>query len=298
MSPMGTARPRTLRGRQARRPGRQALAAIAAVALLAVPLVADGPGAQARAGWDAYIAAVERRVDAELAKANGAFLVVDTLPRTVANQARTALQRGDVFVHELRPPAGAPRDVPHAMVHHWLGAILVPRASVDQVIAFVQGYDGHARWYKDVMASRTLSREGDRFHVFLKLQRSRLGVSAHYNTEHEVVYRRHGPSRASSRSRATRIAELDQAGTPGEREKTDAEQRGYLWHLDSFWRFEAAGDGVVVECESVSLSRGIPWGLGFLVGRFVKSVPRDSLEQTLTDMRAGVAATETVPRSR
>lgn len=264
--------------------------ALTTALLLVVPLVADGPSPQARAGWDAYVAAVERRVDAELARAAGPFLVFETLPRSDASEARSILQRGDVFVHELRPPAGAPKDVPKAMVHHWLGVILVPRASVDQVVAFVQDYEHHARWYKDVMASRTLSRDGDRFKVFLKLQRSRLGVSAHYNTEHEVVYRRHDASRASSRSRATRIAELDQAGTPREREKTDAEQRDYLWRLDSFWRFQATPEGVIVECESVSLSRGIPWGLGFLVGHFVKSVPRDSLEQTLKDMRAGVAA--------
>ena len=36
-----------------------------------------------------------------------------------------------------------------------------------------------------------------------------------------------------------------------------------------------------VECLSVSLSRRIPFGLGWLVKPFVSSMPRESLEGTL-----------------
>lgn len=261
------------------------LAALAAATLAAT----SDPQPRSVKAWDEYVAAVERRVDAELSAAGGPFLVFETLPGDHVAEARATLRRGGVFVHEMRRPPGAPEDIPKAMVHHWLGAITVPRATVDQVIAFVQSYDEHAKHYGDVMASRTISRDGNRFLAFLKLQRTRFGVSAHYDTEHEVVYRRHDASRASSRSRTTRITELEAAGTPQERAKRPDEDRGYLWRLNSYWRFQAAGDGVLVECESVSLSRGIPWGFGFIVGRFVKSVPRDSLERTLTDMRAGVA---------
>ena len=120
-------------------------------------------------------------------------------------------------------------------------------------------------------------------------------MDAHYNTDHDVVYRRHDATRASSRSTATRIAELEHAGTPREREKPSDQDRDYLWRLNSYWRFQQTPDGVLVECESVSLSRGIPWGLGVIVGPFVRSVPRDSLERTLLDMRAGIAAATGAP---
>lgn len=270
------------------------LCRVAAVAVLVwsagAALHAEGPSPAALAAWDAYVAAVERRVDAELGRVAGPFLVFETLAAGDVASTRQALRRGEVVVHELTAPPGAPREMPDAMLHHWLGVILVPKATVAEVIAFVQDYDHHARAYKDVMASRTLSREGDRFRVFLKLQRSRFGVSAHYNTEHAVVYRRHDGSRASSRSVATRIAELDAAGTPQETEKAADQDRDYLWRLNSYWRFQATPEGVLVECESVSLSRGINWLFRAIVGRFVKSVPRDSLHQTLSDMRAGVAA--------
>lgn len=249
-----------------------------------------GPLPRTVAAWDAYVAAVERRVDGELARGNGRFLVLETLPAADVARARVALERGEVFVHEMTAPGGLGRDVPDGLVHHWLGAILVRGATVDQVLAFVQGYDDHARHYADVMASKTLARDGDRFRVFLKLQRSRFGVSAHYDTEHEVTYRRHDASRASSRSVATRIAELADAGTPREREKPPDADRDYLWRLNSYWRFQQTPAGVVVECESVSLSRDVPWMVRFIVGPFVRSVPRDSLDRTLRDMRAGIAA--------
>lgn len=269
-----------------------------ALALLVAPAPAHAgagapgdPAPRTIEAWNAYVAAVERRIDAEFARAGGPFLVFETLRGSEVTQARAALARGEVFVRHLSPPAGTSDEAPDGMLHHWLGAVLVPGATIDQVLDFVRDYDHHARWYADVMASRTVSREGDRYRIFLKLQRSRFGVDARYNTDHDVVYRRHDASRASSRSTATRIAELEHAGTPREREKAPDADRDYLWRLNSYWRFQATPQGVLVECESVSLSRDIPWGLGFLVGPFVRSVPRDSLERTLTDMRAGVAAT-------
>lgn len=262
------------------------------VALPATPARADtagGPTSRTFTDWDRYVAAVERRVDGELGRANGRFLVLETLPQMEVTRARAMLDRGEVYVHEMAVPAGLSRDAEKGLVHHWLGAVLVPGATVDQVLAFVQDYDHHARHYADVMASKTLARDGDRFRVFLKLQRSRFGVNAHYNTEHDVVYRRHDPARASSRSVATRIAELDDAGKPREREKAPGDDRGYLWRLNSYWRFQQTAAGVVVECESVSLSRDIPWPVRFLAGPFVRSVPRDSLDRTLSDMRAGIS---------
>lgn len=269
----------------------------ALVLLIALPAArahgdpAGGPSARTLAAWDAYVAAVERRIDAELARTGGPFLVLETLRPQEVSSARAALARAEVYVHHMAPPPGTRDDTPDALIHHWLGAVLVPGATVDEVLAFVQAYDQHARYYGDVMASKTLGRDGDRFRVFLKLQRSRFGVSAHYNTEHDVAYRRHDASRASSRSTATRIVELDRAGTPQEREKAPDADRDYLWRLNSYWRFLQTRDGVIVECESVSLSRDIPFGLGFIVGPFVRSVPRDSLDRTLRDMRAGIAAT-------
>ncbi len=48
--------------------------------------------------------------------------------------------------------------------------------------------------------------------------------------------------------------------------------------------------GFFVECESISLRRSIPFGLGWLMEGYVESIPRESLENTLTSIRDGVKA--------
>ncbi len=65
---------------------------------------------------------------------------------------------------------------------------------------------------------------------------------------------------------------------------------GFLWRINSYWRFDERDGGVYVQCESVSLSRGIPLGFGWLVGPFVTSIPRESLTFTLETTRKVLAA--------
>jgi hypothetical protein len=40
-----------------------------------------------------------------------------------------------------------------------------------------------------------------------------------------------------------------------------------------------------VECESVTLTRTIPMGFGWLIGPFVNSIPRETLSMTLEATR-------------
>ena len=72
---------------------------------------------------------------------------------------------------------------------------------------------------------------------------------------------------------------------------------GYLWRLNSYWRFEERDGGVYLECESVSLTRDIPFGLGWAVGPFVTSLPRESLEFTLDTTRKTLMKEARLPQS-
>src|SRR4029450_7765889 len=98
--------------------------------------------------------------------------------------------------------------------------------------------------------------DGDRLSVFMKLRRTSI-ITVTYNTEHQVEYARLTPTRATARSVATRIAELENAGTAQEREKAAGDDNGFLWRLNAYWRYEEVAGGVIVECESVSLSRPV-----------------------------------------
>ena len=57
------------------------------------------------------------------------------------------------------------------------------------------------------------------------------------------------------------------------------------------------GDGVFVECEAVSLTRDIPAGLGWLIGPFIESIPRESLEFTLQATRRAVISRKSSQQS-
>ena len=64
-----------------------------------------------------------------------------------------------------------------------------------------------------------------------------------------------------------------------------------MWRLNSYWAFEQVEDAVLVECEAISLTRDIPNGLGWMVGPFVNSIPRESLEFTLDATRKALVGT-------
>jgi hypothetical protein len=110
-----------------------------------------------------------------------------------------------------------------------------------------------------------------------------------YNTEHEVEYRTLSDTRAWNRTTATRIAELSAAGTPQEREKKPGNDSGYLWRLNAYWRYEQVPGGVLIECESVSLSRSVPLLFKPLVNPIANSLARGSLESTLVSLRTVLA---------
>ena len=68
--------------------------------------------------------------------------------------------------------------------------------------------------------------------------------------------------RAPRQQRRDPDRELAEAGTPQEREKKVGSDSGFFWRLNAYWRYEAVNGGVLIECESVSLSRSIPTLLG------------------------------------
>jgi hypothetical protein len=238
--------------------------------------------------WETYVRETESRIARNLARKSG-FLHLDAGTPQQRQRILTQVDAGKVYAEkmETKDASGKKLSAEDGMIHHWYGAILIPKATLKEVIAFVQNYDGHADYFADVEKSKLIARSGDDFHIYLRLVRKKV-VTVRYNTEHEVAYRWQSPARVSSRSVASRIAEVSDAGSAREREKSAANDSGFLWRLNSYWRFEETAKGVIVECESISLSRSIPFGVGWLIGNMVESVPRESLDDMLTSIRDGV----------
>jgi hypothetical protein len=106
-------------------------------------------------------------------------------------------------------------------------------------------------------------------------------LSVTLNTESDAEFFHPGPGRAYSRIHSTRIAEVADAGTPQEHEKPVGNDTGFMWRLNTYWRVLERDGGTYVQCESISLSRDIPFGLGWIIGPFVTDVPKESLQFTL-----------------
>jgi hypothetical protein len=238
------------------------------------------------AAFDRYVAETERQNGASLGD-EARFLWVDSRDGADRRARLDGLQKGGLLIERLqtRQSGGNRFDVPGGLIHHWLGAVFVPGASVDKAVALMQDYDRHADIFKPaIVRSRTLSRDGDEFRIYLRFSLKRI-ITVVVNTEHEARFSRLGPARAHSRLVSTRIAEVEDAGTSKEVEKPVGHDGGYLWRLNSYWRFLERDGGTYVQCESITLSRGIPTGFGWLIGPFVTSIPKDSLTFMLKTTR-------------
>ncbi|HXN22668.1 MAG TPA: hypothetical protein VOA41_07995 [Candidatus Dormibacteraeota bacterium] len=215
-----------------------------------------------------------------------AFLWVDALPDVERARAIAELASGSVKIKRLETrDDGHAILCPHGLIHHWVGVIFVPGARLEDILRVLQDYDHHAKYYTpDVQRSKLLARNGDDFRVFLRFRRKKV-VTVILNTEHQIHYTRLDLARATSRSSATRIAEVQAPDKRDEREKAPGDDGGYLWRMETWWRIIERDGGTYVQCESASLTRDIPAGLGWLVGPFVNSIPRESLTFTLEATR-------------
>ena len=240
------------------------------------------------AAFDHYLKLTEVRNDAGLKRGTN-LLWVDGLPGEQRAEAYAALKRGEVEMKRLETlDGGRPIECPGGMIHHWVGVVFIPGAKLDDVLGMLEDYDHHFIYFgPDVERSKIASRDGDRFRVFLRFRRHKV-ITVVLNTEHDIQYFHDGPGRAHSRSSAVRIAEVEDPGQPNEREKPPGDDGGFLWRMETWWRFEEGDGGVYVQSEVVSLTRDIPVLLSWMIKPFVTSVPRETLTATLEATRKAV----------
>jgi hypothetical protein len=268
--------------------GRLLTAAAIAVGLLGTTS-AESADLQPRtiAAFDRYVKAAETETAARVE-----FLRLDGLPEALRRARQDELRAGLLHIERLTTlDGGREIPVPDGLMHHWVGTVFAPGASVEQALAILQDYDKHDEIYRPaVVQSRLLSRNGDRFRMFLRFSMTKV-ITVVVNTEHDAQFYRDGPDRARSRIYSTRIAQVENAGESDERELPVGRDGGYLWRLNTYWRLLQRDGGTYVQCESISLTRGIPFGFAWMIRPFVTSIPRESLEFTLNTTRTTLAKT-------
>jgi hypothetical protein len=238
------------------------------------------------AAYKHYLQITEANVDAELAREDP-YLWIDTVPASRRAGEYAELRKGNLVIERLETlDRGEIIPVPGGLVHHWIGTVFIPGATLAQTLDFMEDYNHKQDYFRpDIQRSKILRRDGDDFLVNLRFYKKKV-ITTVIDTDHQVHYHLVDSTHAWSRSHTTRIQEVENPGESTERLEPQGHDRGFLWSMDTYWRFQEKDGGTYVECQSLSLTRDIPTGLGWVVSPFVTSVPRESLTFTLVTARS------------
>ncbi len=242
--------------------------------------------------FDQYVAAAEARMKREERHPDD-FLYIESLPKPEYEDAMTALKHGQILVQQLhtRDAKGNPINIPDAMIHHWVGDVFIPGKSVASALEVLRDYDNFTNIYKpEVIRSRLVKREDeDDYNVYLRLQKQSI-VTVTLDTWYHIHFTRISKDSGYSRSVSTRIQQVDDAGTPNEHLEPAGNDSGYLWRINSYWRYQQRDNGVIVEWESIALSRDIPFLVAWFVRPLVRRIARESVTDMLASTRKAVLA--------
>jgi hypothetical protein len=234
--------------------------------------------------FDEYVKSAEAQMEQTLH--GGSFLWSDQ------DSARAKQVRDGKVVAQFWAGHG-PVKVPDGLIHDWIGAAFIPSSTIEETLALIQDYDNHKTVYTpEVIASKIISHRSNDFQIYLRLLKKKI-MTVVLDTDHDVHYRSLGRTRWVCGSYSTRIAEVENAG--GAKEKTLPPDTGYgfLWRLYSYWRFEERDGGTYVECRAISLSRDVPFGLGWAIEPIIQKLPRESLVNTLEATRRALRSKAT-----
>lgn len=228
-----------------------------------------------------YVEVAEARMKRGQSHPND-FLYIETLPKPQYGAALSMLKHGGIYVQPIQTldAKGQSINIPGGMIHHWVGDVFIPGKSLSSALDVLRDYNDFKKIYApEVIRSRLVSRHDDDFKVYLRLQKKSI-VTVTLDTWYDISFTPVGKNRGISRSISTRIQQVEDAGTPNEHLDPVGQGSGYLWRINSYWRYEEHDNGVIIEWESISLSRPVP----FLIAWFVKPLIRRIARETVTNM--------------
>jgi hypothetical protein len=233
--------------------------------------------------WRDYVEAANLRMQDRVQGA-APFLWIDE-----SGERNRRVRAGEVLVDPVSERS--PVKVSKGLIHDWIGAALIPDATLADIFAVVQDYSRYREFYKPlVVDSESLGTDGmDCRFSLLMLNKSLFAKSA-LASEWTDRYVKVNDRQWYSVAYSTRVQEIEGYGSPDERRLPVDEGSGYIWRLYSFSRFEQRDGGVYIELEAIALSRDIPAALRWLIDPIVRRVARSSVSTSLTETKAAVRA--------
>lgn len=240
------------------------------------------------AAFDRYVTLTEARMAGELA-GSSPFLWIDRQAEPARSATLGRLKAGEIVSARLETRDGRKEiAAPDGLLHHWIGTVLIPGATMDRVMAFVKDYPQYPKHFGPmIQRARVLKQTPDRFDVTMRTWAKKV-LTVIIDADYGVDYRALSPTRVATKSVASNLHEVGDAGEPDEQRTPADKGAGYMWRLNTYCWFDERAEGVYEQCESVSLTRDVPFGFGWIVRPFITGIPRETLEFTLGRVRAGV----------
>jgi len=239
------------------------------------------PTPAAASAFDSYVGALDSRLSGQHQSKAG-FLG----PAASSIQTTTRLRQGELIIENIAPANDGA--LPGALLHHWRGTAFVPEVTAADFEHLLKDLDQYPQYFSpQVLQAKALSGSSGHLQTSMRI-RQKHGLTVVMDTTYDVTFGALDPQHRYSISRSTRISELGSQGTLEEHVLKAGDEHGFLWRQNTYWTYEEGDGGLYMQIESVSLTRSIPAGLGWLVRPFVESIPREALEFTLRSARAAL----------
>jgi len=232
--------------------------------------------------FDRYVASTETQLEPRFRGDH--FLWPDESP-----QLKEQLLHGSIVV---KPSQGnGIVAIKGGLIEDWMGVAFIPNADLKSVLSTVQDYNHHGEVYKpDISDAKILSRVGNDFLVYMRLVKAKFFLSDVLNSEHEIRFIPLDATRVYSHSRSKRIAEVSEPGKTNEHELPVGQDRGLLWRMYGYWFFEEKDGGVYVACQSITLTRDIPFVMAKLLSPIIHELPAEQVRSALEKTRKAVVS--------
>jgi hypothetical protein len=230
--------------------------------------------------FDRYIASTEAKMQPRWSGEN--FLWFDDTP-----EIRLRLLAGAVVAQPVQ--GNGIVALPGGLIQDWIGAVFVPKTTLKETLSLVQDYPQHTQIYKpDVSDVKVLSHSGNDYTIRTRVVKSKFFISDVVDIDNQIHFVSLDSKRVYSRSVSQRIAEISNAGKHNEHELPVGHDRGLVWRANGYWFFEESDGGVFITCQSVTLTRDIPFLLAKVLSPLVHELPAEALKTSLEQTRSTI----------
>jgi hypothetical protein len=179
--------------------------------------------------------------------------------------------------------------LPGGLIQDWIGAVFIPKATLQETLRVVQDYPQHVEVYKPEVAEiKVLSHTGNDYVIRTRVIKSKFFISDVLDVENSIHYVVLDAKRVYSRSASQRVVEIADAGKQNEHELPVGHDRGLMWRINGYWFFAESDGGVFITCESITLTREIPFLMSKMLSPILHELPAEALKSSLEQTRKAI----------